>query len=344
MELKENNKDYGKLKIVLSISVFVVLSLFAASFYCYSYVNSPPGSLSNPVMVEVKQGDSFYGVAKVLKEKNVIDSIRKFYLYAKLNDGLYSIKAGEYRFEPIMKTSEILSMLIKGSVISYRVTIPEGYNVYQIAALLQEKGLVDGKDFMAMVFDKTFMERLGVKGVSFEGYLYPETYFFVKGMDSEAIIKTMVSRLREIIPPEFESRAKDIGFTMKEVINLASIVEKETGNPDERPIISAVFHNRLKKRMRLQTDPTVIYGMIENFDGDLRKKDLKKKTPYNTYRINGLPLGPIANPGIDAIRAVLYPADVDYFYFVSKNNGSHAFARTLEEHNRYVWRYQKSLR
>jgi len=344
MELKGNESDYGTLKIALSISALVVISLFAASFYCYSYINSPPGSLSEPVMVEVRQGDSFYGVARVLKEKKVINSIRKFYLYAKLNDGLYSIKAGEYLFEPAMKTSEVLNMLIKGSVIRYRVTIPEGYNVYQIAALFQENGLVDGQDFMAKVFDKTLMERLGVNGVSFEGYLYPETYFFVKGMDSEAIIKTMVSRLREMVTPEFESRAVEIGLTMEEVITLASIVEKETGDPEERSVIAAVFHNRLKKGMRLQTDPTVIYGMIENFDGDLRKKDLKRKTPYNTYRIKGLPLGPIANPGIDAIRAVLYPADVDYFYFVSKNNGSHVFSRTLKEHNRNVWRYQKSLR
>lgn len=344
MELKENSSDYVKLKMALSISALLVLSLLAASFYCYSYINSPPGSLSAPVMVEVRQGDSFYAVAKVLKEKNVIKSIRKFYLYSKLNDGLYSIKAGEYRFEPKMKTSEILSMLIKGSVIRYRVTIPEGYNIYQIAALFQKKGLLDGQDFMDKVFDKALMERLGVKGVSFEGYLYPETYFFVKGMDSDAIISTMVSRLRAVISAEFKSRAREIDFTMEEVINLASIIEKETGNPKERPVISAVFHNRLKKRMRLQTDPTVIYGMIENFDGDLRKKDLKKKTPYNTYRINGLPLGPIANPGIDAIRAALYPADVDYYYFVSKNNGSHVFSRTLNEHNRNVWRYQKSLR
>lgn len=344
MELKEKNSNYSKLKIALSISIIATFFILTAVFYCYNYINSPPGSLSAPTMLEVRQGDSFYAVAKELKKKNIIESIRKFYLYTKLNDGLYSIKAGEYLFEPAMKTSEVLRMLIKGSVIRYRVTIPEGYNIYQIAALFQEKGLLDGQDFMAKVFDKALMEKLGVKGVSFEGHLYPETYFFVKGMDSEAIIKTMVSRLREVIPSEFESRAKEIGLTMEEVINLASIVEKETGNPEERPVISAVFHNRLKKRMRLQTDPTVIYGMIENFDGDLRKKDLKKKTPYNTYRINGLPLGPIANPGIDAIRAALYPADVDYFYFVSKNNGSHAFARTLKEHNRYVWRYQKSLR
>lgn len=344
MELKENNKDFSTLKIVLLISVIAVFSLFAASLYCYSYINSPPGSLSDPVMVEIRQGDSFYGVAKLLKEKKVIDSIRKFYLYTKLNDGLYSIKAGEYLFEPSMKTSEVLNMLVKGSVISYRVTIPEGYNAYQIAALFQEKGLVNGKEFISKVFDKPLMEKLGISGVSFEGYLYPETYFFVKGMDCESIINTMVSRFREVIPAEFEARAREIGFTMEEVVNLASIVEKETGNPEERPVIAAVFHNRLKKKMRLQTDPTVIYGMIENFDGDLKKKDLKKKTPYNTYRINGLPLGPIANPGIEAIRSVLYPADVDYYYFVSKNNGSHVFARTLEEHNRYVWRYQKSLR
>ncbi len=328
-------------KILISFAVLLAVLLIVAEIYGYYYVHSAAGSAREEVTVEVRPGASFHSIAKTLNEKEVIDSRKKFYLYAKLKGALQSIKAGEYLFDPGVTPEEILRKLRKGSVIKYRLTIPEGYNLYQIAELLDKKGLVSRTEFISIAFDKKLMKKLGVEGVSLEGYLYPETYFFVKGMSCEEIISAMVGRLIDILPEDIEKRAAEIGFTVKDVINLASIIEKETANPDERSLISGVFHNRLKKPMRLQTDPTVIYGMIGRFDGDLKKKDLKKKTPYNTYRINGLPLGPIANPGIDSIKAALSPADVDYIYFVSMNNGSHVFARTLKEHNRNVWKYQK---
>lgn len=318
--------------------------IISTSLYAYQYLHSPSGQMTEDVSIEIRPGASFYSVARMLKEKDVIDSVRKFHIYARSRGALQSIKAGEYLFEPTITPRQILDKLLEGSVINHRVTIPEGYNIYQIADLLDEKGLVARDEFIAAAFDKELMRDLGVNGASFEGYLYPETYFLVKGMNGEDIIRQMYERFSSAFPPEFELRGKELGFSKEDVVNLASIIEKETGNPAERPLISAVFHNRLRKRIRLQSDPTVIYGMMDRFDGDLRKKDLKKKTPYNTYRINGLPAGPIANPGIDSIRAVLYPADVDYIYFVSKNNGSHVFARTLEEHNRNVWRYQKRKR
>ena len=328
-------------KTLISFAVLIAALVIVAEIYGYYYVHSAAGSASEQVTVEVRPGATFHSVTKVLDEKEVINSRRKFYLYAKLKGALQSIKAGEYLFDPGVTPEEILRKLRKGSVIKYRLTIPEGYNLYQIAELLDKKGLISRQEFISTAFDKKLMKKLGMEGVSLEGYLYPETYFFVKGMSCEEIISTMVGRFIDILPEDIKKRAVEIGFTVKDVINLASIIEKETANPDERSLISAVFHNRLKKPMRLQTDPTVIYGMIDRFDGDLKKKDLKKKTPYNTYRINGLPLGPIANPGIDSIMAALYPADVDYIYFVSMNNGSHVFARTLKEHNRNVWKYQK---
>jgi len=332
------------LKITGIASLLIVAAALFSSLYAYSYLNSSPGTIAEPVIVEVEPGASFYSVAKDLKRRDVIDSIRKFYVYAKMRGALYSIKAGEYRFEPGMTPPGILDMLLRGSVINYRITIPEGYNIYQIAGLLGEKKLVSREEFIGAAFDAELMKKLGVNGMSFEGYLYPETYFFIKGMSSEEIITAMVGRFIDVLPEDFETMAQKVGFTREEVVNFASIIEKETADAAERPLISAVFHNRLKKRMRLQSDPTTIYGMLDRFDGDLRKKDLRKKTPYNTYRINGLPAGPIANPGIDAIMAALEPADVDYIYFVSMNNGSHAFARTLKEHNRNVWRYQKRRR
>ncbi len=326
------------LKILTVLSVLVALTMTA---YGYVYINSAPGSLSEDVIVEIKRGSSFYAAANRLREKGVINSVRLFRIYAGLDGFQSKIKAGEYLVRPAMTAKEIAAALVKGDVVSYKITIPEGYNLYQIADLLEEKKIAVKKAFIEKAFDKRLMSSMGVEGVSFEGYLYPETYFFTKNMKTKDIIARMRAGSRDKFTRKLKDRSKEVGLTPHQVIILASIIEKETGNPDERPIISAVFHNRLKKKMRLQTDPTVIYGMIETYDGNIRKKDLLKKTPYNTYRINGLPLGPIANPGIDSIMAALYPADVGYIYFVSMNNGSHVFSRTLKEHNKGVWKYQK---
>ncbi len=330
------------LKIVfIATPVIILLMACAAALYGYHYVHSPPGQLREEVNIEIDPGTSFYGTAKTLNKAEVIGSTRFFYLYGRVRGTLSSIKAGEYLIQPTMTTKEIMDQLVEGNVIKHRVTVPEGYNLYQIAELLDKKGIVEKRAFIKKARDPALMSKLGVKGLSFEGYLYPETYFFIKGMTSEEIIRRMVRRFNKVFTEDLLLRSEKIGFTLDEIVNLASIIEKETGNPAERPLISAVFQNRLKKRMRLQSDPTVIYGMIETFDGNIRKKDLKKKTPYNTYRIGGLPAGPVANPGIDAIKAVLYPGKTKALYFVSMNNGSHVFAETLEQHNRNVWRYQK---
>jgi len=336
--------ESGAARLATIIVVFLFIIISAAVIYISGYPGSTAGTNSESQIIEVKPRTSFYSVAGTLKEKGVIGDIRKFYLYARVKGALHRIRAGEYLFEPLMTPRQILTKLVKGEVINHRVTISEGLNLYQIADILEESGFVGKKDFIARAFDTALMNKLAVKGISFEGYLYPETYFFVKGMNAEEIISHMVGRFKEIFVEEYEERAKELGFTPEEIVTLASIIEKETANPEERPLISAVFHNRLERNIRLQTDPTVIYGMMEKFDGDLKKKDLKKKTPYNTYRINGLPPGPIANPGVESIKAALFPADVEYIYFVSMNNGSHAFSKTLEEHNRSVWRYQKRMR
>lgn len=326
------------LKILIVLSVLGALTMTA---YGYVYINSAPGSLSEDVIVEIKRGSSFYSAANSLREKRVINSVRLFRIYAGLDGFQSKIKAGEYLMKPAMTAKEIAAALVKGDVLHHKITIPEGYNLYQIADLLEEKGIVVKKAFIEKAFDRQLMSGMGVEGVSFEGYLYPETYFFIKNMKAKDVISRMRAGSRDQFTRKLKDRSKEIGLTPHEIVILASIIEKETGNPDERPLISAVFHNRLKKKMRLQTDPTVIYGMIETYDGNIRKKDLLKKTPYNTYRISGLPLGPIANPGIDSIMAALYPADVGYIYFVSMNNGSHVFSRTLKEHNKGVWKYQK---
>ncbi|MFQ5717561.1 MAG: endolytic transglycosylase MltG, partial [Nitrospinales bacterium] len=188
--------------------------------------------------------------------------------------------------------------------------------------------------------DRSLIDSLDIPGENLEGYLFPETYHFDKNTDERAIVKTMVDTFkRRALKPEYLDRARELGFSFHKIITLASLIEKETGREDERELISAVFHNRLRKNMRLQCDPTVIYA-LKNFDGNLRKKDLGIDSPYNTYRYAGLPPGPIANPGLESIRAALYPASANYIYFVSKQNGSHEFSSALADHNRAVRKYQ----
>jgi len=233
----------------------------------------------------------------------------------------------------------MLEILKKGLVVLRPVTIPEGFTRNQIAGVLAAKGLADKKRFLELTEDKELLRQYAVPGPSLEGYLFPDTYHFSRGTPTLVIIDTMVKRFRQVVAPSME-KTQGTGMTFQDLVTLASIVEKETSRPEERPLIASVFLNRLKLGMRLESDPTVIYG-IENFDGDLKKKNLTEKTPYNTYVINGLTPGPIANPGLDSIKAVMDPAKTDYLYFVSKNDGSHHFSRSLAEHNRAVDRYQK---
>jgi UPF0755 protein len=224
-------------------------------------------------------------------------------------------------------------------VILHPVTIPEGFTRDQIADVLAAKGLADKKRFLELTEDKALLRQYGISGPSLEGYLFPDTYHFSRGTPTLAVLDTMVKRFRQAVAP-FMEKTQGTGMKFEDVVTLASIVEKETGRPEERPLIASVFLNRLRLGMRLESDPTVIYGM-ENFDGDLKKKDLTEKTPYNTYIIYGLTPGPIANPGLESIKAVIDPARTDYLYFVSRNDGSHHFSRTLAEHNRAVGIYQK---
>jgi UPF0755 protein len=241
-----------------------------------------------------------------------------------------------------MTPVEILENLTKGNILTYSVTIPEGFTVMQIADLLQEMGLCDKEAFLSSVHESPMGAGDKTAVTDLEGYLYPDTYKFARGVGPVSIVRMMTGRFREKTRP-YREKVEESGMAMNDIVTLASIVEKETGSAEERPVIASVFLNRLKKGMRLESDPTVIYG-IEDFNGNLTREDLKKPGPYNTYTETGLPAGPIANPGIDSIRAVLYPSDTDFLFFVSKNDGTHYFSRTLSEHNRAVQTYQKQSR
>ena len=239
-----------------------------------------------------------------------------------------------------MTPAEILAMLLNGQVVLHPLTIPEGLTIVQIAELASQDGLTDRAEFLRLAKDRAFVASLGIKAETLEGYLYPNTYKFPRAVKAREVLVTMVEQLRQVLGPDLLARMQELKMTMHEVLTLASVIEKETGSGGERSEISAVFHNRLKKHIPLQSDPTVIYG-LPAFDGNLHKKDLSSPSPYNTYRVQGLPPGPIANPGFQAIHATLYPSNSSYLYFVSRNDGTHQFSATLIEHNKAVEKYQK---
>ena len=319
---------------ILLILIGVLLSVGVAH-----YLVQPSKKRGPDQIFIVREGSTFREVIGGLEKKGIISNKTLILLWSRLTGHGSKIKAGEYRLNSGMAPLKILNILSKGVIITHPVTIPEGFTIRQIAEGIEKKGLGNRAEFLALAEDPEVMRGYGISGPSLEGYLYPDTYRFGRSQPAVLIIDVMVKRFFNIISP-FRQRIEASGMTLQQVITLASLIEKETGQSRERPLIASVFLNRLKKGMRLESDPTVIYG-IKNFGGNLTRKDLSKPTPYNTYVIKGLPLGPIANPGKEAIKAVLYPADTDYLYFVSKNDGSHHFSKTLAEHNRAVKIYQK---
>ena len=291
-------------------------------------------------IIVIPDGSTFQFVASLLERERLIKSHSVFVLLGKSQSVDRKVHAGEYELNPAMTPAEILSKLLSGQVVLHPFTIPEGLTLIQIADLISQQGVTDRAEFIRLAKDRAFIASLGIKAETLEGYLYPNTYKFPRTVKAREVLVAMVEQLRQVVGPDLLARMQELNMTMHEVLTLASVIEKETGAGGERPEISAVFHNRLKKHIPLQSDPTVIYG-LPAFDGNLHKKDLSNPSPYNTYRIRGLPPGPIANPGIQAIRATLYPSDSHSLYFVSRNDGTHQFSATLVEHNEAVEKYQK---
>jgi UPF0755 protein len=326
--------------VFISIGVFFLVGVFLSLGFGLFLVSPADKEGADQVFV-VKEGTALKEVAGDLEEKGLITNKTLFVLWTRVKGYGKDIRAGEYSLSPAMAPVQLLEILRKGLVILHAVTIPEGFNREQIAEALAAKGLADKKRFLELTQDKALLRQYGISVPSFEGYLFPDTYHFSRGTPTLAILDTMVKRFKQVVAPLMDkSKGTGMGMKFEDVVILASIVEKETGRPEERPLIASVFLNRLRLGMRLESDPTVIYG-IENFDGDLKKKDLTEKTPYNTYVIHGLTPGPIANPGLESIKAVMEPARTDYLYFVSRNDGSHQFSKTLAEHNRAVEIHQK---
>lgn len=324
------------LSILLSIGL-VTCAVLVTDLWIYA--NNPASADSGEILIYVKPGQSFKATTKMLYEKGIIQSPFRFHLIARYSGYDKKLQAGEYLLSGSVSPLKLLEKLVNGEVKLHKLTIPEGYNIYQIAELAAEAGFGEKTVFIEAATDASFAREKGIEADTFEGYLFPDTYFFPRGTTSRKIIATMVDRFRSVFKPEWKNQGQTYGFTIHQVVTLASIIEKETGVPSERPIISSVFHNRLKKRMRLESDPTVIYG-IKNFNGNLTRKHLATRTPYNTYKIRGLPQGPIANPGLESLHAALYPANTPYIYFVSKRDKTHQFSTNLQNHNKAVRKYQ----
>ncbi len=325
----------------LAILLFATLLVSAAwsGFALYRYAHKPGATIDHQVIFAIAPGEAFDPLIARLSAQGLIAGPFKFKLLARLKGVDKKLKAGEYNLSATMTPNQILDVLVGGKSFLYRLTIPEGYNAKQIATEIAARQLGDAQTFLDLVANPETASRLGIEAQSLEGYLFPDTYFLPKGVSALAIISKMVSRFKEQLKPEWFARARQLNLSVHEIVTLASIIEKETGNPAERPLISSVFHNRLKKKMRLQSDPTVIYG-IKDFDGNIKRSHLSTATPYNTYIIRGLPPGPIASPGLAAIEAALYPADTRYLFFGSKKDNTHYFSATIEEHSRAVRKYQ----
>lgn len=295
-------------------------------------------------LILIQRGFTLPQIAGTLESHGIVRSSLIFQWYARLAYDPASLKAGEYRFEGPQNLPAVMAKLRAGLVYHHRITIPEGMTLDEIAERLADNGFGEREKFLqAMQQVDLIADWDPAADKNLEGYLFPDTYFFTRSMSEEEIVQAMVNDFREAWTPKHFQRANELDLTIREVITLASLIEKETGLTRERPLISAVFHNRLRQNLKLACDPTVIYAvkLVKEFDGVIHQSDLNLDSPYNTYLYPGLPPGPIANSGLESIEAALHPTDVNYLYFVSTNDGAHFFSTNYRDHSRAVARYQR---
>lgn len=324
---------YGSKKF----SAFLIIIFFILIAF-YRYTVQPLGDNYLKKTVDIPSGAGFFKITEILNDAGLVNNRPFFWALAIGKGAARQIKAGEYEFSENMSPTEIINKLIRGEKKHYMVLIPEDISAREIAQRLVSFKLINEEEFMKLITDRNFILSLGLDEKSLEGYLFPDTYRLDRSMTTAGIIRILVNRFKEKITPEILKRAEKMKMTIHNLITLASIIGKESGNSAEKPLISAVFHNRMKLGMKLQSDPTAIYGLQEN-GNDVKTvltKHLKSDSPYNTYHIKGLPPGPIANPGLDSIMAALYPAKDNYLYFVSKNDGTHQFSTDLASHKRAI--------
>jgi len=328
-------------RVVLAASLFLLLPTLIFAGWVATYALRPgPETAAKSAVVNIARGSSLQSITTILAAKGIIYEDVRFLLLAKISGVSGMLQAGEFRLDTGKKPLEVLKALVVAKAIQYAITIPEGLRASEIAAVFGEGGWFDPRSFTNLMVDKEFMAKHGLSGLdSLEGYLYPDTYLLTRDVrGAEKIMGLMIARFNKVWA-EITAQREEKPDRQKTLI-LASMVEKETGAPAERPLIAGVFLNRLQLGMRLQSDPTVLYG-LENHVGTITRSDLQNPNAYNTYAVAGLPAGPICSPGKEALLAVLAPTPTKDLYFVSKNDGTHHFSATLAEHNSAVQKYQR---
>jgi UPF0755 protein len=327
----------------VALTVILVIAASAAWLHLElttPYYNAP----SNGIFVEISRGLDTGKIAKILVESGILRHRLPFIAYLRFTNNAGRIKAGEYRFSGPASPKQITQRLIRGDVYYRALTIPEGLTARETIELLARNGFGIIEEMESLLLKTDWISDVNSDAENLEGYLFPETYHFSRKADSVQIIKTMVEqfrkRYREIVA-EYPPRT---GWNTSQIVILASMIEKEVQKAEERPIVSSVFYNRLERKIPLACDATIIYALKlrGTYNGNIRKVDLSMESPYNSYRNRGLPPGPIANPGADSLRAALSPAETEYLYYVSRNDGTHVFSKTYREHQRAVDKYQRS--
>lgn len=294
-------------------------------------------------LIVIQRGSTVPQIARTLESYGIVRSSLFFEWYARFTHRPLVLQAGEYRFEGPLNLPTVTRKLSSGLVHHYRVTIPEGLIMDEIAERFMAQGFGTKEKFLETMNRTAAIHDWDSTTDNLEGYLFPDTYFVTRDMSEQQIVEAMVANFKKAWTPERLERAKELKLTTREVITLASLIEKETALASERSLVSAVFHNRLRRNLKLACDPTVIYAvkLVKEYDGVINQSDLELDSPYNTYLYPGLPPGPIANPGLESIDAALYPAEVDYLYFVSKNDGGHLFSTSYRDHTQAVAEYQR---
>lgn len=334
----------SKKRFIAAGSLVALFVLYLAALGYYSM--TPIDRRNLTVVVDIPTGTSFIQTTEILNRAGLVKSRLLFYSLTLLKNARRQIRAGEYEINTIISPSEMIDKLIRGDIKIYKVIIPEDLTMREIADRLDEQKLINREIFFELARDREFLDSLNIKADSIEGYLFPDTYFLDRSMSTRRIMKQMVNNFWGKITPEMLRKISELRWDVHRMVTFASLVGKESGNDTEKPMISAVFHNRLKRGMPLQSDPTSVYD-LENFRGKIVRSHLRRNSPYNTYVIKGLPPGPIANPGVSSMQAALFPADVKYLYFVSKNDGTHFFSESFAQHvhavNYYIYMKNKQL-
>jgi UPF0755 protein len=331
-------------RVVLWLLLFVVIAVVAGAGWMFIVVQRPyRGYDAAEQFVEIPRGSSTGAIARRLEAAGIVRNQLAFRVAVYTQNAGGRLQAGEYRFDRPMTAAEVVDKLRRGDVYLLSITFREGLTIKQMAQLFESKGLGTAADFVKAASDATRIQTLDPEARDLEGYLFPDTYSVPRRTTAEQLVERMVDGFEKALTPEIRQQAAARGLGLRQLVTLASIVEKETGKAEERPLVAAVYSNRLKIGMGLQCDPTVIYALERagRYNGNLTREDLRFDSPYNTYRYAGLPPGPIASPGRASLAAAARPADAPYIFFVSRNDGSHAFSTTLDEHNRYVQQYQR---